>query len=141
MISWDAARVAAAAGASLVAGRGGGGPVRAVVDTRAISPGDLFVGLPGERVDGGRFAAAALEAGAWGVLVGPDHALSSGACLVADDPLLALQRLATEWRRAPGAGGIGGTRPGGQGAPETPPGPPVRPPPPPGGDPPPPHPA
>src|SRR3954447_19860280 len=109
MISWDAARVAAAAGASPVAGRGGDGPVRAVVDTRAISPGDLFVGLPGERVDGGRFAAAALEAGAWGVLVGPDHALSSGACLVADDPLLALQRLATEWRRALDAAVIGVT--------------------------------
>ena len=33
------------------------GPTRAVIDTRAIEPGDLFVGLRGERVDGGRFAA------------------------------------------------------------------------------------
>jgi UDP-N-acetylmuramoyl-tripeptide--D-alanyl-D-alanine ligase len=52
-------------------------------------------------VDGGRFAAGALAAGAWGVLVGREHAEASGcgAVLVADDPLAALQRLATAWRR------------------------------------------
>jgi UDP-N-acetylmuramoyl-tripeptide--D-alanyl-D-alanine ligase len=100
MISWDARRVAAAAGASLAADRPGDGPARAVVDTRAIEPGDLFVGLPGERVDGGRFAADALAAGAWGVLVGPGFSVTGeGAVLVADDPLAALQRLATAWRR------------------------------------------
>ncbi len=111
MISWDARRVAAAAGADLAADRPGHGPVRAVVDTRAIEPGDLFVGLPGERVDGGRFAAAALAAGAWGVLVGREHAADSagGAVLVADDPLAALQRLATAWRRALDAAVIGVT--------------------------------
>ncbi|HET6551822.1 MAG TPA: UDP-N-acetylmuramoyl-tripeptide--D-alanyl-D-alanine ligase [Solirubrobacter sp.] len=110
MISWNAARVAEAAGASLVAGAGGG-PVRAVVDTRAISPGDLFVGLVGENVDGGRFAADALAAGAWGVLVTPDHAsdLSGGAVLAADAPLAALQRLARAWRRALDAAVIGVT--------------------------------
>jgi UDP-N-acetylmuramoyl-tripeptide--D-alanyl-D-alanine ligase len=99
MISWDARRVAEAAGAELVADRPGEGPVRAIVDTRAVAPGDLFVGLPGERVDGGAFASAAVAAGAWGVLVGPGHEASGGACLVAEDPLLALQRLATAWRR------------------------------------------
>ena len=80
MKSWDAARVAEAAGARLVA-PGSGGPTRAVIDTRSIEPGDLFVGLRGERVDGGRFAADALAAGAWGVLVDPAHAdgLSGGA--------------------------------------------------------------
>ena len=30
---------------------------RAVVDTREVRPGDLFVGLRGERTDGVRFAA------------------------------------------------------------------------------------
>jgi UDP-N-acetylmuramoyl-tripeptide--D-alanyl-D-alanine ligase len=102
VIAWSAAEVAAAAGAELVSGAPGRGPSRASIDTRAIEPGDLFVGLVGERVDGGRFAGAALSAGAWGVLVGPGHAagLSGGAVLVADDPLAALQRLATAWRRA-----------------------------------------
>lgn len=110
MISWDSARVAEAAGAQLVAA-GEGGPTRAVIDTRAIEPGDLFVGLRGERVDGGRFAAQALEAGAWGVLVDPEHAagLSGGAVITAQDPLLALQTLATAWRRELEAAVIGVT--------------------------------
>jgi UDP-N-acetylmuramoyl-tripeptide--D-alanyl-D-alanine ligase len=110
MISWDARRVAAAAGAELVVDRPGEGPVRAVIDTRAIEPGDLFAGLPGERVDGGRFAADALAAGAWGVLIGRGHAVpEGGAVLVADDPLAALQRLATAWRRELGAAVVGVT--------------------------------
>lgn len=39
-----------------------------VIDNRAASPGALFVAIPGERVDGHRFAAAAVEAGAAAVL-------------------------------------------------------------------------
>ena len=110
MISWDAARVAGAAGARLAVSASGG-PARAEIDTRAVEPGDLFVGLRGEHVDGGRFAAAALAAGAWGVLVSPEHAagLSGGAVLVADEPLAALQRLATAWRRELEADVIGVT--------------------------------
>jgi UDP-N-acetylmuramoyl-tripeptide--D-alanyl-D-alanine ligase len=46
------------------------------IDSRSVQPGDLFVGLPGERVDGGAYAAQALSAGAWGVLVRPAHAES-----------------------------------------------------------------
>ena len=69
MISWSAAQVAEAAGATLVVDAPGG-PAQAVIDTRAVASGDLFVGLVGERVDGGRFAGDALAAGAWGVLVG-----------------------------------------------------------------------
>jgi UDP-N-acetylmuramoyl-tripeptide--D-alanyl-D-alanine ligase len=103
MTGWDAARVAAAAGASLVAGAAGG-PSRVVIDSRAVGPGDLFVGLVGENLDGGRFANAALEAGAWGVLVRPEWgAAAGGAVLVADDPLGAMGALAREWRRSLGA--------------------------------------
>jgi UDP-N-acetylmuramoyl-tripeptide--D-alanyl-D-alanine ligase len=110
VISWDAHRVAEAAGATVFAGAGGG-PARAAIDTRTIERGDLFVGLPGERVDGGRFAEQALDAGAWGVLVAPGYAggLTGGAVLVADDPLAALQRLATAWRRELDAAVIGVT--------------------------------
>jgi UDP-N-acetylmuramoyl-tripeptide--D-alanyl-D-alanine ligase len=97
---WDAERVAAAAGARVMAGAAAG-PVRAVIDSRAVEPGDLFVGLPGSQVDGGRFAAGALEAGAWGVLVAPSwgDGLAGGAVLAADDPLAALGSLARAWRR------------------------------------------
>jgi UDP-N-acetylmuramoyl-tripeptide--D-alanyl-D-alanine ligase len=77
-----------------------------------VVPGDLFVGLPGENVDGGRFAPQALATGAWGVLVAPEHAEAAqcampGALIAADDPLLALQRLATAWRRALGCQVVG----------------------------------
>jgi UDP-N-acetylmuramoyl-tripeptide--D-alanyl-D-alanine ligase len=87
--------------------------VRAVIDSRRAGPGDLFVGLPGTQVDGGRFAADVLAAGAWGVLVGeawaPVDSEHDGTVLVATDPLAALQRLATAWRRALGAQVIGVT--------------------------------
>jgi UDP-N-acetylmuramoyl-tripeptide--D-alanyl-D-alanine ligase len=106
MRSWSPERVAEAAGARLIApGAGRAGPVRATIDSRAVVPGDLFVGLPGERVDGGRFAAQALAAGAWGALVAPEHAarLDGGAVLAAPDPLAALQALARAHRRELGA--------------------------------------
>jgi UDP-N-acetylmuramoyl-tripeptide--D-alanyl-D-alanine ligase len=108
---WTAEDVARVAGGTVMRG-GAGGPVRAEIDSRAAGPGDLFVGLPGERVDGGRFAATALEAGAWGVLVAPEHAEdldASGAVIAAADPLLALQRLATAWRRELGCAVVGVT--------------------------------
>ncbi len=90
------------------------GPRRAVVDSRAAGEGDLFVGLRGANADGGEFAQRALEAGAWGVLVGDAHAdaladggsaasasaASAPVVIAVADPLAALQSLAREWRRA-----------------------------------------
>ena len=100
----DAAWIADAAGARPVRAADGE-PRRVVIDSREVGPGDLFVGLVGTRSDGGEFAARALEAGAWGVLVSPAWAtgLSGGAVLVADDPLAALGRLGRAWRRELGA--------------------------------------
>ena len=109
MIEQSAGWVAASAGGSLVAGDAGEpGPRRAVIDTRAVEPGDLFVGLRGSRVDGGRFAAEAIERGAWGTLTTPEHATGHTA-IAADDPLAALQSLAREWRRELGAKVVGVT--------------------------------
>jgi UDP-N-acetylmuramoyl-tripeptide--D-alanyl-D-alanine ligase len=116
---WDVARVARAAGARVAvepylgADRADGrpGPSCATIDSRGASTGDLFVGLPGARVDGGRYAEQALAAGAWGVLVAPEHAHAvakagvQGAVLEHPDPLVGLQALAREWRRELGAEG------------------------------------
>jgi UDP-N-acetylmuramoyl-tripeptide--D-alanyl-D-alanine ligase len=110
---WDAARVAAAAGASLLRGENGNQPAprRVAIDSREVRPGDLFVGLRGERVDGGTYAGQAQRAGAWGVLVAPEHARAAlesaaaldvaagGAVLAHPDPLAGLQSLARAWRR------------------------------------------
>jgi UDP-N-acetylmuramoyl-tripeptide--D-alanyl-D-alanine ligase len=106
MRTWTPEQVAGAAGARLVSPPPtGGGPERVTIDSRQAGPGSLFVGLPGEHVDGGRFAPQALASGAWGVMTTPEHAEAArcavpGALLAVDDPLVALQRLATAWRRA-----------------------------------------
>ena len=136
MRGWSAEQLAQAAGATLVrppSGTGAGpgavdvgrapaggepgpaggepGPARASVDSRSVRAGELFVGLRGEREDGGAHAAAALRAGAWGVLVEPAHARAAlaahtgGAVLAHEDPLAGLQRLALAWRRELGARG------------------------------------
>jgi UDP-N-acetylmuramoyl-tripeptide--D-alanyl-D-alanine ligase len=97
-------RIAEAGGLEIVREGGGGRPARAEVDSRRVAPGDLFFGMPGASVDGGEFAAGALEAGAWGVVAGSDHAAGladagSGWVFASDDPLASLQALAREWRR------------------------------------------
>jgi UDP-N-acetylmuramoyl-tripeptide--D-alanyl-D-alanine ligase len=108
---WGAERIAAAAGARLLRGSDGA-PRRVVIDSRDVQPGDLFVGLRGERVDGGAYVEQALRAGAWGVLVTPEHAdalvngaAASGVVLTHPNPLAAMQALAREWRKALGEEG------------------------------------
>ena len=69
---------------------------RVTTDSRGIRAGDLFVALPGERFDDHDFAAAAIRAGATGVLVARDLGLA--AQLVVPDSLFALGALARAWR-------------------------------------------
>jgi UDP-N-acetylmuramoyl-tripeptide--D-alanyl-D-alanine ligase len=104
---WSAQRIAGAAGAELLRGseHAAEGPARAVVDSRAVEPGDLFVAVRGRRVDGGEFAAAALRAGAWGVIAAPVWAREaaasgdSGVVLATEHPVASLGALARAWRR------------------------------------------
>jgi UDP-N-acetylmuramoyl-tripeptide--D-alanyl-D-alanine ligase len=108
MRSWDAAAIARAAAARVAGGaaRGGGrpGPLGASIDSRRVCADELFVGLRGEQADGGEHAAQALAAGAWGVLVRPEHvagALETPADAIVlshPDPLVGLQSLARAWR-------------------------------------------
>jgi UDP-N-acetylmuramoyl-tripeptide--D-alanyl-D-alanine ligase len=112
VIDRDPDWIAAAAGGKLLGEADqGGGPRRAVIDSRQVGPNDLFVGLPGATADGGEFAQKALDAGAWGVIVSPGYAdgLSGGAVISADDPLIAMQALARAWRRELNARVVGVT--------------------------------
>jgi UDP-N-acetylmuramoyl-tripeptide--D-alanyl-D-alanine ligase len=115
MRGWDAARAARAAGALLL-GRPSStasepGPQGVTIDSRTLAPGELFVGLRGERTDGGAHAVQAIDAGAWGVLVTPEGAHTvaltgtSAAVLSHPDPLQGLQALALAWRRELAASG------------------------------------
>jgi UDP-N-acetylmuramoyl-tripeptide--D-alanyl-D-alanine ligase len=65
------------------------GPVE--YDSRTIAPGGLFVAFQGENVDGHDFAAAAIDAGAAGVLGTRDTGRPG---ILVEDPLGALARLA-----------------------------------------------
>jgi len=113
VIEKNAAWVARCAGATLLVGDPDlPGPRRAVVDSREVGPGDLFVGLVGKSADGGEFAADALAAGAWGALVGPRRARElggQGLVIEAHNTLKALQRLSRAWRRELGCPVIGVT--------------------------------
>ena len=62
-----------------------------VVDSRDVSPGDLFVALSGARTDGARFAGQARAEGAAAVLAAA--AAGIDADVEVDDPLLALGRI------------------------------------------------
>jgi UDP-N-acetylmuramoyl-tripeptide--D-alanyl-D-alanine ligase len=127
------AQIEAETGAQALAEGSAERPARAVIDSSAVAPGDLFVGLRGASRDGGEFAAAAIEAGAWGVVVGPEHAaglveptrgggdrsggpishtVGPGApvwVFATDDSLAVLQSLARANRRALGARVLGVT--------------------------------
>lgn len=67
------------------------------IDSRAVRPGDLFVGLRGDRFDGDAYAAAAAAAGAAAVVVRAETLTglpAQTAAVVVEDGLPALQGLA-----------------------------------------------
>ena len=110
----DAAFVTRALGGSLRERRGPDTPFRrAVIDSRRVEAGDLFVALPGERADGHDFAADAVARGAAGLLLErppADDLAGDPAVFVVADALAGLQRTAAAWREAlPGLEVIGVT--------------------------------
>mgnify|MGYP002135847557 CR=1 FL=1 len=73
-------------------------------DTGEVQAGDLFIGVPGQRVDGGTFATDAAAAGAAGALVSRSafasikDSQSLPPLIVCDDPVAALGELAKSAR-------------------------------------------
>ena len=96
------AEIARALGPALRSRSGTGTPEfrRAVIDSREAAQGDLFVALPGERVDGHDFVADAAAHGAEGAIVQRPVASPSPEFVLFEtaDSLAALQALATHWR-------------------------------------------
>jgi UDP-N-acetylmuramoyl-tripeptide--D-alanyl-D-alanine ligase len=75
------------------------------IDSRTIAPGEIFFAVRGERFDGHDFVTAAVERAAVAAVVSrskvatlPDAALATP-LLIVEDPLTALQSLATHVRR------------------------------------------
>ncbi|MBX3730461.1 MAG: UDP-N-acetylmuramoyl-tripeptide--D-alanyl-D-alanine ligase [Candidatus Sumerlaeia bacterium] len=90
-------------GGLLVRGSGATVVERVCTDTRILQPGDLFVAISGDRFDGNEFAAAALKAGAAGVVCETRTArelpAGSGFVVEVDNGTAALGLIARAWRR------------------------------------------
>jgi UDP-N-acetylmuramoyl-tripeptide--D-alanyl-D-alanine ligase len=101
--------VAEAMGGRLVAGRAGREISGFSIDSRSLTPGDLFFAIHGERFDGHRFVGAALGAGACGVVLDDLAAVPSPGAgeppvvIAVDDTVRAIQALGHDVRRASGA--------------------------------------
>ena len=84
-------------------------------DSRAVRPGNLFFALPGERVDGFDYCAAAASAGATAVVVAAGRGIPSGlsgtdtAVIAVANPLTALGELARAVRATFTGGVVGVT--------------------------------
>ena len=101
-----AGELAFAAAGRLVAGRPDAALGSISIDSRRIGPGDVFVAIRGNRVDGHDFIAEALRKGAAGVIVSDGSvapvAGASGvapATIVVADTVRALQSIARDVRR------------------------------------------
>jgi len=78
------------------------------IDSRTLTPGELFIAIRGERFDGTEFVPAALAAGAAGVVVAKGRGREAGGegstvVIEVDDTVEALQALGRDVRRASGA--------------------------------------
>jgi len=113
MIPLTLAEIAAATSGDIY-GNGGGvapdatvtGPV--VIDSRQAAPGALFAALPGERVDGHDYAAAAARQGAAAILATRPLPEAGAPVIVVPDVTLALGMLARAvLRRLPGVTVVG----------------------------------
>lgn len=73
---------------------------RAVIDSRAIEPGDMFVAYKGERVDGHDFIRTALDKGAACCLAERVPEGAGGPVIVVDDVQKALEAICTAHRQS-----------------------------------------
>ena len=101
-----ASSIAAEVGGRLVQGDGGRRFEGVSIDSRTVRPGELFIGIRGDRFDGAAFAGAALAAGAAGVMAAGGAAIEAGDAAVVievEDGVAALQALGRWVRRQSGA--------------------------------------
>lgn len=67
------------------------------VDSRTVAPGQVFVAIPGERVDGHSYAASAVREGAVAALVNQE--IAGIPCIVVQDTVIALGQIARWYRQ------------------------------------------
>ncbi|MGD2108940.1 MAG: UDP-N-acetylmuramoyl-tripeptide--D-alanyl-D-alanine ligase [Phycisphaerae bacterium] len=107
MIAMSLTDVANAVGATYEPHGSADRVTRVVTDSREVEAGDLFVAIAGDRADGHAFIAEAHAKGAVAALCTrpglsrnlPGRSESAGRCLVVDDTVTALGRLASHYRQ------------------------------------------
>jgi UDP-N-acetylmuramyl-tripeptide synthetase len=70
-------------------------------DSRRVSPGDLFVAIQGEHVDGHHYIPSALSKGAVAVVVDREEVQATGTIIRVDDSRKALALLSAQWYGRP----------------------------------------
>ena len=107
LLPLTAAHVVAATGGRILSGDADAWVGRGSIDTPPKNPGDVFVGVGGERLDGHAFLADAVAKGASGVLVEDGRAAPAGGwpsqVIAVTDTTFALQQIARDIRRRSGA--------------------------------------
>jgi UDP-N-acetylmuramoyl-tripeptide--D-alanyl-D-alanine ligase len=103
-----AAQAALAMGGSLASGPAAAPFSACSIDTRTLRPGDVYIAIIGERLDGHRFVADAIRGGASGVVVSDASSVPAGldpsvVVVRVSDTTRALQLLAKHVRRESGA--------------------------------------
>jgi len=97
MIKRDTVAAAAAMGGRAINGKGEF--IGFATDSRAVDAGDLFICIRGERTDGHKYVDGAVERGA-GAILCEEEVRSDVPCIVVDDSVKALQRLAANYRES-----------------------------------------
>jgi len=98
--TWDLAELAAALRTTHHATAHGAGSIsRITIDSRTAAPGDLYVAIAGERVDGHDFVAQAVANGAVAALVKTGRSPSTTPSIEVDDPRAALGAIAAAHRQ------------------------------------------
>ncbi|MDO4292436.1 MAG: UDP-N-acetylmuramoyl-tripeptide--D-alanyl-D-alanine ligase [Eubacteriales bacterium] len=87
-----------AAGMAVIRGYSGKEAARIVIDSRLVEPGDVFVAVRGERVDGHRFIPEVFEKGAIAVVCEKEPEPLTGPCIRVEDSLAALRKIAAFYR-------------------------------------------
>lgn len=112
-LTLHASDVVKAVGGRLVSGEASATVPSFSIDSRTVAPGDLYVAIRGERLDGHAFVEQALRAGACGAMVSepmaglPRDAADGRLLIVAPDTTRALQGLARWIRQRSGASVVG----------------------------------
>ena len=87
-----------AAGMAVIRGYSGKEAAGIVIDSRKVEPGDIFVAIRGERVDGHQFIREVFNKGAIAVVCEEEPEELPGPCIRVEDSLAALRQIAAFYR-------------------------------------------